>query len=259
MSSTADLTATESKMDIAEASKDTKDKTNTFWRKPLREKIQYIRHVITVEPLLCCYIMPSILASLAVQNMSLELACRVNSGHTNETCSYMLTNYNGDNNETKANISKAENDSQLVVAGMLSWKTAIQSAIPAILVLFIGSYSDRHRQRKPFLILPLCGEFIATIGLILCAAYRETWPAEAVAVSETLFPAVMGGSTVMLMSIYSYVADVSTIEMRTMRIGIVHITATVLFPIGSSLSGILYETIGKSNVIYLIKLILNIY
>lgn len=41
---------------------------------------------ITVEPLLACYIIPSVLATLATQNLNLEKACRVNLAYSGDVC-----------------------------------------------------------------------------------------------------------------------------------------------------------------------------
>lgn len=58
----------------------------SFRNKPFREKWQIIKSKITVEPILACYIMPSVLAGLATQNLNLEKACRVNLNYTSEIC-----------------------------------------------------------------------------------------------------------------------------------------------------------------------------
>lgn len=52
----------------------------------LREKYLYFKRNITVEPMLACYIMPSVLAGLATQNLNLEKACRVNLGYGDVIC-----------------------------------------------------------------------------------------------------------------------------------------------------------------------------
>lgn len=64
---------------------DTKEKTE--WQEmSFGEKFKFVRSKITVEPLLACYIMPSVLASLATQNLNLEKACRVNLNYDPEIC-----------------------------------------------------------------------------------------------------------------------------------------------------------------------------
>lgn len=52
----------------------------------LIEKYKYITSNITVEPLVLCYIMPSVLAQLATQNLNLEKACRVNMNYGDLIC-----------------------------------------------------------------------------------------------------------------------------------------------------------------------------
>lgn len=56
----------------------------------LREKFKYVTSNITVEPMLLCYIMPSILAALATQNLNLDKACRVNMNYGDEICDALI-------------------------------------------------------------------------------------------------------------------------------------------------------------------------
>lgn len=59
----------------------------TPWKKmTIREKWKYVKSKITVEPMLACYIMPSVLAGLATQNLNLEKACRVNLNYDPYVC-----------------------------------------------------------------------------------------------------------------------------------------------------------------------------
>lgn len=57
------------------------------WKKmSFREKCKHVTENITVEPMLACYIMPSVLAGLATQNLNLEKACRVNLNYGTHVC-----------------------------------------------------------------------------------------------------------------------------------------------------------------------------
>lgn len=60
-------------------------------KKSFREKLRYIATNITVEPMLICYIMPSVLSSLATQNLALDKACRVNLNYGTEICDALLS------------------------------------------------------------------------------------------------------------------------------------------------------------------------
>lgn len=60
---------------------DRKATTSTFM-----DKWRYFKKNITVEPIVACYIMPSVLAGLATQNLNLEKACRVNLDYGDTIC-----------------------------------------------------------------------------------------------------------------------------------------------------------------------------
>ncbi|XP_023720850.1 proton-coupled folate transporter isoform X2 [Cryptotermes secundus] len=210
----------------------------TSWKKMTnREKWEYLMGNITVEPMLACYIMPCVLAMLATQNLNLEKACRVNLRYDEKVCAALTAR------ET-ANYTEQETQVQQLVAGMTIWKTVVQSSLPCLLMLFLGSWSDRHGRRKPCMLLPITGEFLTCIGLILCTYFFFELPMEVAGVVEALFPAITGGWFTMFMAIFSYIADVTTVEMRTLRIGIVNLFVSLGVPVGMALSGVLYSQIG---------------
>lgn len=109
-----------------------------------------------------------------------------------------------------------------------------------MLILFWGAWSDRHGRRKPCILIPIIGEFTTAVGLILCT-YFEWLPMEAAAVTEALFPALTGGWFTMFMGVFSYIADVTTTEERTLRIGIVNLCFSLGVPIGMAFSGVLLK------------------
>lgn len=62
------------------------DKKKIWKHMKWTERIRYLWNNITVEPMLACYIIPSVLSSLAVQNLNLEKACRVNLAYPDYVC-----------------------------------------------------------------------------------------------------------------------------------------------------------------------------
>jgi MFS transporter, PCFT/HCP family, solute carrier family 46, member 3 len=219
------------------------------------ERFEHIKRNVTIEPILACYIMPSVLAGLATQNLNLEKACRVNLNYTDEVCDALVrrdtANYTqlGDLNGGAVRLKwcslvfwtfSEEKQVQQIVAAMVGWKTVIQSALPCLLILFWGSWSDRHGRRKPCILIPIVGEFITAIGLILCTYFKD-WPMEVAAVNEALWPGLTGGWFTMLMGVFSYLADVTTEEERTLRIGIANLCFSLGVPIGMAFSGVLLQ------------------
>ena len=208
------------------------------WKKmTYREKGKYIIRNITVEPLMAGYIMPCVLAMLATQNLNLEKACRVNLGYDEKVCNALTA-------RQTANYTEEETEVQQLVARMTIWKTALQSSLPCIIMLFLGAWSDRHGRRKPCMLLPLTGEIVTCISLILCTYFFFEVPMEVVGFVEAVFPAITGGWFIMFMAAFSYIGDVTTVEMRTLRIGIANVFVSVGIPVGMALSGVLYREIG---------------
>lgn len=69
----------------------TKEAKTSSWKQlTILEKFKHIRDNITVEPMLACYIIPSVLAGLATQNLNLEKACRVNLDYGDTICDALM-------------------------------------------------------------------------------------------------------------------------------------------------------------------------
>lgn len=75
-----------------------------------------------------------------------------------------------------------------MVASMGVWKTILQSALPAFLIMFVGSWSDRWGKRKPCMLLPIVGELLTSIGLMVCTYFYYELPMEVAGFVEGLFP-----------------------------------------------------------------------
>lgn len=74
---------------------------------------------------------------------------------------------------------------------MTGWKMAINSAIPCLVILFFGSWSDRHNRRKPCILVPLAGQIMMAFSLLLCV-YFEKSPIEMAIFVEVFFPSITG-------------------------------------------------------------------
>lgn len=62
-------------------------KPDQFWKEmTFKDKVRYVWTHITLEPMVACFVMPSMLLMLGVQNLNLEKACRVNLGYNQTIC-----------------------------------------------------------------------------------------------------------------------------------------------------------------------------
>lgn len=79
---------------------------------------------------------------------------------------------------------------------MAGWKTVLQSALPCLLILFLGAWSDRVGRRKPCMLLPIVGELLTSISLIICTYFFDELPMEVAGVAEALFPGLTGKTVI---------------------------------------------------------------
>ncbi|XP_050443837.1 solute carrier family 46 member 3-like [Adelges cooleyi] len=193
---------------------------------------------LTVEPILLPYIVACVLVNLTNQNLNIQKACRVNLDLSKRVCASL------DHQDSSNSSDTSELQVQKLVANMLIWQTILQNSIPTVFVIFLGSWSDRNRRRRPCMLLPLYGELIKNIGLFICVYFFDELPMQVSGLWQSLPIALTGYWVVMFMAVFSYVGDISTLKDKTMRVGLVNLTVAISLPIGTAFSGILYRKLG---------------
>lgn len=210
---------------------------------PFLTKFKNFILFFTVEPFLFCFVLPNVITAIAVQQFNLLKACRADLNYTEYVCAQALS---GDFSE---NITiTALGEAQTMVAEMTSWKQPVQSAIPAIVTLFVGAWSDKTGNRKYLMLIPIFGEFIGAIGLIFTNYFFLEWPLWFTGLIQALPTTFTGGFPIALLGSYSYVADVTTVESRTFRMGCLSVIVTLGVPLATSISGVLTEEVGYYGV-----------
>ncbi|XP_023937039.1 proton-coupled folate transporter [Bicyclus anynana] len=205
------------------------------------KKTWALKSKVTVEPYVICYVLPSVLAGLAVQNLCLEKSCLVNLKYDEDTCSHIMQGRTHNYTEQEKNVQK-------MVAGMTAWSFPLQTALPGILTLFVGAWSDRTGNRKNFMVLPILGKLISIFGIIMSTVFFLQVGLNETALIEGLPPALAGGRVAMTMAVYSYITDITSDTERTFRLGIITAILTLSRPIGLALSGIMTRRFGYYGV-----------
>lgn len=206
--------------------------------KGLSNKFKTVFSNITVEPIMIFYVWPSVMSSLAVQNLNLEKTCRVNLNFSSDTCDALAV-------RNRSGFTEFEEQSvQKMVASLNAYKNLIQSVLPALLLLFLGSWSDRHQRRKPIIMMPVLGDIIATLGFLISVYFFYQLPAQFNCAMEAIPPALTGGWFAMFMGVFSYISHISSVETRTLRIGAVNMIFNISLTVGIAMSGIMYHKIG---------------
>ncbi|CAB3243676.1 unnamed protein product [Arctia plantaginis] len=207
----------------------------------LLQKLKNIKSNTTVEPVLALFVMPSVLAMLATQNLNLEKACRVNLEFSDAACTALRL-------RKRANYTYEEDEVQKLIASVQAWKSVVHTAIPTILMLFIGAWSDKTGKRKICMLMPILGEFMTCLLNMINTYFFYEVSVEWTVFMEVVFPSLTGGWYTMFLGTFSYLGDITSKETRTFRIGILNLCMTVGFPIGMGLSGVLLRYLGYYGV-----------
>ncbi|KAL3289019.1 hypothetical protein HHI36_003462 [Cryptolaemus montrouzieri] len=170
--------------------------------------------------------------------MSLEKICRVNLHFNESICdALVLRNRSG-------YLPHHEVEVQQLVVKWAAYKAFLVGSIPVVCIIFLGSWSDRHRRRKPIILIPLFGDLIGSIGLLVCSYFFLELSIEYSWMVDTLTASLFGGQCSINLGIFSYVAGISSDEDRTLRIGSVSIATTLAISTGMFMSGFVLNLLG---------------
>ncbi|KAK9891132.1 hypothetical protein WA026_013450 [Henosepilachna vigintioctopunctata] len=206
------------------------------------QRIKYIITHITVEPLIFFYILPGTMGVLATQNMNLEKACRVNLQYNSTICDAMVRRDHSGYEDYQ------EEEVHQLVAKMLIIKTAIVGFVPTCLLLFFGSWSDRHGRRKPVILFPVFGDIISYLCLFLCAYFFLELSVQYSTFADALPYSLGGGPPCIALGIYSYISERSSEKDRTIRVGTVSMFQNIAIAIGNAIAGFLIKPLGYEGV-----------
>lgn len=202
--------------------------------------VRNVWSAVTCEPVLLLYFTGLALSQMSGQNLLLQKACHPDLQ---------------DAPEPTANCTD-EVESQKIVTQIQSWRDSITLCGPVLFVLFAGPWSDSHgKHRKPLMWLPLCGQIICDLLSVL-NVYFWSWSPSVAALSQSLPAALSGWRSCFLIGAVSYVTDISPLESRTVRAGICSALYFFGSPIGATLFGLFFHTVGFYGV-FLLSVVLN--
>ncbi|XP_044742228.1 solute carrier family 46 member 3-like [Chrysoperla carnea] len=190
---------------------------------------------ISVEISISLYMLAFMLTTVFEQAFFVHKACISNHGFSQNICDHLYD-------------KKFENYShvvQVTVSNYLQWDSLATNIIPMILVLFLGSWSDKYGRKFP-LILGLCGKFFYSF-MIIINALQPTWPLKYVIYTAVLPMALTGADAAIFSSAYSYLTDITTKKNRTFRISVLDGCYLSTMPIGIAIGRYLFTNVlGKS-------------
>uniref|UniRef100_A0A1A9UQC7 Major facilitator superfamily (MFS) profile domain-containing protein n=1 Tax=Glossina austeni TaxID=7395 RepID=A0A1A9UQC7_GLOAU len=234
------------------------------------QKVWRFRRYLIIEPYFFFYVMASVFNAIAIVSFPLDKACQVNLFHSKQVCAATLDKsyYNVDcdafdfkdttdftakideRNFTSLSIGfnytvcKAEKGAQKLAANVSGKRAPIAAIFPLIILLFAGGWADRYNKRKACMVMPLIGESLMFLCLLVSAMFFDIITMEFGAYTEAIVPAMFGGQTLSLMAIDSYMSISTPAEDRIFRFGIFGMFSTAIIFIGQPISGLLFQYLG---------------
>ncbi|XP_058824993.1 proton-coupled folate transporter [Topomyia yanbarensis] len=189
-------------------------------------------HKITVEPSMFLYMMAFMLTSVVEQVFFLYKACTVNHGYSHDVCI---------NIESHQDIKK---EVQITTSTFHMWNNVAMYAVPIVLALFLGAWSDRRGRKLP-LILGLTGKLVYSV-MIVVNTRMDNWPVEYIIYTATIPSVLTGADIAIFASCFAYISDVTSVADRTIRITILDATYLSTMPIGVAIGRLIYNHTAKS-------------
>lgn len=183
---------------------------------------------ITVEPPMFFYMMAFMLTNVIEQTFYVFQACTINHGYSEEICNN-ISHYEEINKEI-----------QITVTTFHQWNGIATHIVPLLLAFFLGSYSDK-RGRKVILLAGLLGKLYFSI--MITVNTMMAWPLEYVIYTAAFPSALTGADLAIFAACFAYIADVSSVKNRTLRVGILDVVYLSTLPSGLALGNLLWNKV----------------
>ncbi|XP_064090389.1 probable peptidoglycan muropeptide transporter SLC46 isoform X2 [Macrobrachium nipponense] len=194
----------------------------------LKQAVSKVLRNVTLEPMLFMKMLAESNAGVVADTLEIDRVCRVNLNYTEEECRNMD---DGNHTTIQTEVQKYQN--------MFNYyQNLMDSILPLIIVVLIGSLTDKYGRKPPM--LGVLAGFVGWSVVYILTALNPSWPVE-VLLGATLCGDIMGTWVVFNMAVYSYMADITTPETRTKRMGFLDVVWYIGGPLGRLMGGWLYR------------------
>lgn len=199
---------------------------------------------ITVEPATFFYILSYVMIDGINTNLVLEKACDVNAT--------VERNLDIPCEDVKAGTQLSSKVNE-------KYKT-VMFLFDMIYTILATCWSDEAgRRRRPLIFLPIVGSIFQSISGCF-HSYFWSWSPHSAAISNAICEGLSGGIVLMQIATQMYICDVSAMNNRTMRLGILLTVKMVSLTSGAGIVGFLIHGIGffKSYVVCFVLSIISL-
>ncbi|XP_032527478.1 lysosomal proton-coupled steroid conjugate and bile acid symporter SLC46A3 isoform X2 [Danaus plexippus] len=187
---------------------------------------------VTIEPVMFFYMMAYMITNVIEQTFYVFRACTVDHGYSEEIC-YNINKYEDINKEV-----------QVTVSTFHQWNGIAGHVVPLLLAFFLGSYSDK-RGRKVVLLAGLLGKLYFSIMITVNTV--KPWPLSYVIYTAAFPSALTGADLAIFAGCFAYISDVSSINNRTLRVGILDVVYLSTMPTGVAIGNLIYNRVVNKS------------
>ncbi|XP_063540332.1 probable peptidoglycan muropeptide transporter SLC46 [Cydia strobilella] len=185
---------------------------------------------LAVELPLFLLLFSSSLTDTVTYNLLLYRTCIIELDHNSTKCA--LLNILNKTGEAKDLETEVQSEASILVTTI----SVFSSIMPAILAVFLGSWSDKY-GRKPLVVWPLFGQFVTAVLTVVFSAEQSL---SAYWFILCIMPlAMLGGFSTIMLGANLITTDITTEEDRTFRLALIQ---------GCGFAGVLTGTIASSYV-----------
>ncbi|GFO12033.1 proton-coupled folate transporter [Plakobranchus ocellatus] len=202
-----------------------------------------VLRLVTVEPVVFCYMFGAFLQYTACLSLTYDKACLM---------LYNASFCHAMDNKTFQEMHKTEGDAIQTEASYWLIVTNVAMTVPAILSVFffMGPWGDKIDRKIP-LLCPCAGSFLYSLSNLVNAHYLS-WPIPAMLLGLAV-NGLAGGYSTMLMASYSYATHVSKEKARVVRVGVVGAMIYLAATVSVFISGLLVQEIGHVKVFAIVS------
>ncbi|XP_017475980.1 PREDICTED: uncharacterized protein LOC108366175 [Rhagoletis zephyria] len=200
-----------------------------------------IFHMYYIEPIVFMLVFAHSLSGTILRNQIIYQACTTIFNYNETICQELGTK------NASEQATKIETEVQPYVANLFMIRTLLESIVPALCGVFIGSWSD-HYGRKPLLVISMIGfSFTYLIAAVICqiAVYRPVNPWYYVL--AVVPHSILGGNCVFSVAAFCFISDVTDTKTRPYRMIFMEAFFFIGLMTGSLLSSFVYAATGTTT------------
>ncbi|KAM7344354.1 putative peptidoglycan muropeptide transporter SLC46 isoform 1-T1 [Cochliomyia hominivorax] len=199
-----------------------------------------IFYMFYIEPIVFILVFSHSLSGTIMRNEIMYLVCKTTFHYNESDCIILGTK------KVSGHLQEIETEIQPYVANLFTTRTLLESIVPAICGVFIGSWSD-HFGRKPLLLVSMIG-FSCTyvIAALICELSKHYRVNPWYYVLAVVPHSILGGNCVFSVAAFCFISDVTDIKTRPYRMISLEAFLSIGLMVGSLLSSFVYAATGAT-------------